>query len=74
MNLQAGYASRFLVDLLSASFLIAPATPNGTELKEETLNAWGAYVQQANSEMDDRLHGRFLWVEEVAERLQRVYG
>ena len=56
----------------AASKETAPATANGTELKEETLNAWGAYVQQANSEMDDRLHGRFLWVEEVAERLQRV--
>jgi len=57
MNLQARYAGRLLVGLLSASFLIAPATSNGAELTEETLNAWGAYVQQANSKMDDRLQG-----------------
>ena len=67
MNLQARYAGRFLVGLLSASFLIAPATSDGAELKEETLNAWGAYVQHANSEMDDRLHGPFLWVDEVPD-------
>jgi hypothetical protein len=72
MNSQARYAARFLAGLLSASFLIAPATLDGAELKEETLNAWGAYVQHANSEMDDRLHGPFLWVDEVPDRLQRV--
>ena len=72
MNLQARYVGRFLAGLLSASFLIAPATLDGAELKEETLNAWGAYVQHANSEMDDRLHGPFLWVDEVPDRLQRV--
>ena len=55
MNLQARYAGRLLVGLLSASLLIAPAASEGAELKEETLNAWGAYVQEANSEMDDRL-------------------
>ena len=72
MNLQARYAGRLLVGLLSASLLIAPAASDGAELKEETLNAWGAYVQHANSEMDDRLHGLFLWVDEVPDRLQRV--
>ena len=35
MNLQARYTGRFLVGLLSASFLIAPATSNGAEQKEE---------------------------------------
>ena len=64
MNLHARYTGRFLVCLLSASFLIAPAASNGAELKEETLNAWGAYIQHANAEMDDRLSGRFLWVDE----------
>ena len=33
------------------SFLVVPATSEGAELKEETLNAWDAYIQKANSEM-----------------------
>ena len=36
------------------------------------MNAWGAYVQQANAQMDNRLSGRFLWVDEEPDRLQRV--
>lgn len=65
-------ARRVLLSLLCASFLLAPAASDGAELKEETLNAWDAYVQHVNSEMDDRLHGPFLWVDEVPDRLQRV--
>jgi len=72
MNLQARYAGRFLVGVVCVSFLVVPVASDGAELKEETLNAWGAYVQHANSEMDDRLHGPFLWVDEVPDRLQRV--
>jgi hypothetical protein len=41
-----------VVGLLSATFLIAPAMSIGDELKEQTLTPWGAYVQQANSNMD----------------------
>jgi hypothetical protein len=63
---------RFLVGLLSVSFLIAPATSDGAELKEETLDAWSVYVQHTNSEMDNRLHSPFLWVDEEPNRLQQV--
>src|SRR5271169_3607092 len=53
MNLQARCAGKFLVGLLSASFLIAPVKSDGAELKEETLNAWSAYIQHANSSKMD---------------------
>ncbi len=72
MNLQVRYARRFLVGVMCVGFLLAPATSEGAELKEETLNAWDAYIQKANSEMDGRLHSPFLWVDEVPDRIQRV--
>src|SRR5271157_5981933 len=63
---------RFLVGLMCASFLVAPAASNGAELKDETLKAWDAYIQTANSQMGDRLHGHFLWVDEEPDRAARV--
>ena len=72
MNSHARCARSALLGFLCASFLLAPAASLGAELKEETLNAWDAYIQKANLEMGDRLHGPFLWVEEVPDRMQRV--
>ena len=72
MNSRVRFARRVLLGLLCASFLLAPAASLGAELKEETLNAWDAYIQKANLEMGDRLHGPFLWVEEAPDRMQRV--
>jgi len=71
-NSRVRCARRVLLGVLCASFLLAPAAFLGAELKEETLNAWDAYIQKANAEMGDRLHGPFLWVEEVPDRMQRV--
>ncbi len=72
MNLHVRDARRFLLSLVCVSFLVSPAASDGAELKEETLNAWDAYIQKANSEMDGRLHSPFLWVDEVPDRIQRV--
>ena len=63
---------RVFLAFLCASFLLAPAASLGAQLKVETVNAWDAYILKANLEMDDRLHGRFLWVDEVPERMQSV--
>jgi hypothetical protein len=72
MNSHVRCARRVLLGLLCASFLLAPAASLGAELKEETLNAWDVYIQKANLEMGDRLHGPFFWVEEAPDRMQRV--
>jgi hypothetical protein len=72
MNLHIRYARRFLVGIMCVSFLLSPVASDGAELKEKTLNTWDAYIQTANSEMDDRLHGSFLWVDEVPDRIQGV--
>ncbi len=72
MNLHVRYARRFLLGFVCVSLLVAPAASRGAELKEETLNAWDAYIQKANSEMDEHLHSPFLWVDEVPDRIQRV--
>jgi hypothetical protein len=72
MNLHVRYACGFLIGVMWVSFLVAPASASGAELKEETLKAWDAYIQKANSEMEDRLHSPFLWVDEVPDRVQLV--
>jgi hypothetical protein len=72
INLQACDAGRFLVGVMCVSFLLAPVASYGAELKEGSLNAWDAYIQTANSEMDHRLQGPFLWVDEVPGRMERV--
>lgn len=72
MNLHVRYARRLLVGVMCVSFLFAPAASSGAELKTETLNAWDAYIQKANSEMENHLHSPFLWVDEAPDRVQRV--
>ena len=63
---------RFLVGVMYASFLIAPAASVGAELKDETLKTWDAYIQTANSQMHGRLQGPFLWVDEDPDRVTSV--
>src|SRR5271157_1144476 len=63
---------RFLVGVMYASFLIAPAASIGAELKDETLKTWDAYIQTVNSQMDGRLQGPFLWVDEDPDRVTSV--
>ena len=72
MNFHVRCPRRMLVGLMCVSLLVAPAASEGSELKEQTLNAWDAYIKTANSEMDRRLQGPFLWVDEVPDRIQRV--
>jgi hypothetical protein len=54
------------------SFVVVPAISEGAELKTETQQAWDAYIQTANSQMMDRTHGHFLWVDEVPDRSRSV--
>jgi hypothetical protein len=54
--------------------LAAPAASRGSELREETLKTWDTYVHGANLQMDSRLNGPFLWIDEAPDRLQRVRG
>src|SRR5271165_5058287 len=63
---------RFLVGVMCASFLVAPAASDGAELKQETLKTWDAYTQTVDAQMRDRLHGPFLWVDEEPDRVNRV--
>lgn len=63
---------RFLIGMMCASFLVAPVASNGAELKEDTLRAWNAFVETANLQMRDRVHGTFLWVDEVPSRNLQV--
>jgi hypothetical protein len=56
------------------SVLLAPALSQATELKQQTVQAWEAYVRDANTRMEGRASGQspFLWVDEKPERVQRV--
>ena len=63
---------RFLIGLMCASFLVAPAASDGAELKDETLKTWDAYIQTINSQMNNRLQGSFLWVDEDPDRVAGV--
>jgi len=63
---------RFLVGVMCASFLVAPAASDGAELKQETLKTWDAYTQTVDAQMRGRLQGPFLWVDEEPDRIDRV--
>jgi hypothetical protein len=54
--------------------LLAPTLSQGTELKEQTVQAWEAYIRAANELVKERAdgHSSFLWVDENPERVQRV--
>ena len=72
MNLNVRYVRNFLIGFMCLSFMVVPATSEGAELKKETQQAWDAYIQTANSQMVDRTHGPFLWVDEVPDRSHSV--
>ena len=74
MNLNARYVRKFLVGFMCLSFIVAPATSEGAELKKDTQQAWDAYIQTANSQMVDRTHDPFLWVDEVPDRSHSVHN
>jgi hypothetical protein len=71
MSRSATTMSAFLALVLFAS---APAPANASELKPETVNAWNAYVRNADLHMKERVEGKtsFLWTDESADRRQRV--
>ena len=68
MNTRSGIALLLLVSVCTAS--------SAAELKPETVEAWYEYICEANSRMQERLQvdGRFLWIDEAADRSQRVRG
>ena len=67
--IHALYTLTFL--LVFAGCLFAPAPLLGTELKQDTLVHWNAYVQQAASQQEAS-KASFLWVDQNPERLQSV--
>jgi hypothetical protein len=54
--------------------LLAPAQSKATELKDQTVQAWEAYLRAVNKRVGERAHGQspFLWVDEKPERVERV--
>jgi hypothetical protein len=72
MKLHVRYSHRVLLGLTCVSFLLAPNASCATELKKQTLEAWDAYTQMANSQMRERMQGSFLWVDEAPDRRQSV--
>jgi hypothetical protein len=73
MNLNVRHVCKLLVGFVCLSFTVVPATSAGAELKKETQQAWDAYIQTANSQMVDRTHGPFLWVDEAPDRSHSVH-
>src|SRR3974390_2190972 len=67
--IHALYTLTFL--LVFAGCLFAPAPLLGTELKQDTLVHWNAYVQQAASQQEAS-KASFLWVDQNPERLPSV--
>jgi hypothetical protein len=72
MNLNVRYVRNFLLGIMCLGFMVVPATSEGAELKKETEQAWDAYIQTADSQMVNRTHDRFLWVDEVPDRSNSV--
>jgi hypothetical protein len=72
MNVHVRYARWLLLGLTWVTLLLASSPSYGNELKEPTLDAWNAYIQKADSQMEARAHGNFLWVDEAPDRLESV--
>src|SRR5580692_4573278 len=60
--------------IVAAAVLLAASESRGAELKRETLDAWSQYLAAANASMVERAQGHFLWMDESADRLNRVRG
>jgi hypothetical protein len=73
MKLNVQYVGKFLVGFICLSLIVVPSRSEGAELKKETQQAWDAYIQTANSQMVNRTHGPFLWVDEVPDRSHSVH-
>ncbi len=60
--------------LLMLFFVLGAARSEAAELKQNTLQAWEAYVQTSKLAMQQRAAGRrpFLWVDESPDRLRRL--
>jgi len=54
--------------------LAIPAISNGSELKQETINAWDDYLRTPNlrTHHDPNTGNPFLWIDEEPRRIQRV--
>ena len=72
MSLNLRYVHNFILGFVCLSFMVVPARSEGAELKKETQQAWGAYIQTANSQMMDRARGPFLWIDEAPDRSHSV--
>jgi hypothetical protein len=59
-------------DSTLAAVILFAASSRGAELRRETLDAWSQYLASANASMVGRAQGTFLWVDESADRLNRV--
>jgi hypothetical protein len=59
-----------IVTLAYLGWLVAPSLSHGTELRQDTLLYWNAYLQAAHPQMASQTP--FLWVDQKPERLQRV--
>jgi hypothetical protein len=55
-------------------FLLTPALSKAAELKQQTVEAWEAYVRVATLRMEKRASGQspFLWMDEKPDRTQRA--
>jgi hypothetical protein len=49
---------------------VVPVTASAADLKPETLNTWGKYVEAAATKLQERLHSDtpFLWTDEAPDR------
>ena len=59
-----------IVMLVYLGCLVAPSLSHGSELKQDTLVYWNAYLDAARPQMASQTP--FLWVDQKPERLQRV--
>ena len=59
-----------IVMLVSLGCLVAPSLSHGSELRQDTLVYWNAYLDAARPQMASQTP--FLWVDQKPERLQRV--
>jgi hypothetical protein len=61
---------------LLLAVLLLPMRAHAANLKAETVDAWGGYVQSVSLAMQNRArpNGSFLWTDEKPERLAKVHS
>jgi len=69
-----GLEPKFPLRIAILLFLLAAPVMKATELRPETIQAWDAYVRQAQARTEQRVTGRapFLWLDETPELRERV--